>query len=126
MTLSVPASDWALQAAPKSVQIITPSQVFNPVHVLSLNQVLVVLKKSGTKKQFFEMQPDELEAVLVAQGMQVFHGDTKAIAAANYTKHQTVLKHVSQRGSFYGLRATKLPSRKLDLNRPGFCGGSNS
>lgn len=112
--MSISAPDLVQQPAPLSVQILKPSLAFNPAHVLSLDQVLAALKKCGVSKQFCEMSPDELEAVLVKQGLQVDHGDTKAIAAIHQIKPQTALKNLSRFGTLYGLRATKLPNRKLD------------
>ena len=102
-----------IQPPPGCVEI-EPPRAYNPVHVLSLDQVLAALKKAGVSKQFCQMMPDELEAVLVKQGLLVGHGDTKAISAIHQIKPQTVLKNLSQTGSLYGLRATKLPNRKLD------------
>lgn len=42
-----------------------------------------------------------------------FKLSTAEFAALNHVKTQTVHKHYSQRGFFYGVRPQKLPTRRL-------------
>jgi hypothetical protein len=116
------APDMAQQPAPYPAQIIVPAQGYLVPQVSErfiqaplMSDILAMLKQRGVVVNIDLMPSGEFDRLLAEQGIPVKHGDTKELATVNHVRSQTILKRLSQTGSYHGLKpCAKLASRKHD------------